>query len=199
MTYDDAVAALAAHRPAVIVVGASAGAIDVLDRILPSLPAAFAVPMVVVVHVPAERPSGLAELFAERCQLPVYEVEDKCPLTNAVYFAPPDYHVLVERTGTLALSTEDAVHFSRPAIDVLFESAADAFLHKAMGILLSGASADGAAGLARIRSAGGLTWVQAPATAAAVTMPESALALGPHAVLTPDEMSRALAAWGIRP
>jgi two-component system chemotaxis response regulator CheB len=96
------------------------------------------------------------------------------------------------------LSNEDAVHFSRPAIDVLFESVADAFHQRGMGILLSGASVDGAVGLQRIRDAGGLTWVQTPTSAAVSIMPESALALAPHDVMTPDEMGRALAQWGSR-
>jgi two-component system chemotaxis response regulator CheB len=196
VTVADAVSALDAFRPQVIAVGASAGAVDALGHILPRLPASLATPVVVVVHVPADRPSGLAQLFASRCQLPVLEAEDKYPLRGGVYFAPPDYHVLIERTLTLALSNDEEVHFSRPSIDVLFESVADSFQHRGVGILLSGASVDGAVGLQRIHRAGGLTWVQTPATAAVATMPESALALAPHAVLTVDVMGQAFARWG---
>lgn len=198
MTVAEAVAALETYRPQVIAIGASAGAVEALGQLLPRLPASLATPVVVVVHVPADRPSGLAQLFASRCQLPVREAEDKCPLGSGVFFAPPDYHVLIERTLTLALANDEAVHFSRPSIDVLFESVADSFQQRGMGILLSGASVDGAAGLQRIHRAGGLTWVQTPSTAAVATMPESALALAPHAVLTADVMGHAFARWGDR-
>jgi two-component system chemotaxis response regulator CheB len=198
MTAAEAVAALRAHEPSVIAIGASAGAVEALGALLPRLPASFMVPVVVVVHIPADRSSGLPQLFARKCELPVVEAEDKCPLTRGIVFAPPDYHLLVERSRTLALSVEDAVHFSRPAIDVLFESVADAFHQRGMGILLSGASVDGAAGLQRIRAAGGLTWVQTPDSASVSVMPESALALAPHDVMTPEEMGQALAQWGSR-
>ena len=196
MNVDRAIEALREARPDLVAIGGSAGAIEALDRILPPLPATFPVAVVVVVHVPPGRYSGLATLFEHRCRLPVCEVEDKCPMTRGIYFAPPDYHLLVERSSTFALSTEEAVHFSRPAIDVLFESVADAYVSNAMGILLSGASVDGAAGLGRIRAAGGITWVQDPAVATAPTMPEAALTLASHVRLTPDEMGRALATWG---
>jgi two-component system chemotaxis response regulator CheB len=198
MTAAEAVGALRAHEPLVIAIGASAGAVEALGALLPRLPASFTVPVVVVVHIPADRSSGLPQLFARKCELPVVEAEDKCPLTRGIVFAPPDYHLLVERSRTLALSVEDAVHFSRPAIDVLFESVADAFHQRGMGILLSGASVDGAAGLQRIRAAGGLTWVQTPDSASVSVMPESALALAPHDVMTPEEMGQALAQWGSR-
>jgi two-component system chemotaxis response regulator CheB len=195
MTVAEAVAALDAYDPLVVAIGASAGAVEALGQLLPQLPASLSAPVVVVVHVPPDRPSGLAQLFAGRCQVPVSEVEDKRPLQSGVFFAPPDYHVLIERTRTLALSNDEAVHFSRPSIDVLFESVAASFQHRGMGILLSGASVDGAAGLQRIQQAGGLTWVQTPSTATVATMPESALALARHAVLTADVMGHAFARW----
>ena len=198
MTAADALAALDARRPRIIAVGASAGAIEALTQILPVLPAAWQIPVVIVVHVPADRTSGIVPLFGSRCRIPVYEVEDKCPLQPAVYFAPPDYHVLVERIGTLALSADEPVHFSRPAIDVLFDSVAHAFGERSLGIVLSGASADGAAGLDHLRRAGALTWVQSPVSAAVATMPEAALTMAPHQTLTPAEMAQALAEWGGR-
>jgi two-component system chemotaxis response regulator CheB len=198
MTLAEAVDALDQHQPRVIAIGASAGAIDALNHLLPALPPSLSATVVVVVHVPADRSSALAELFAAKCQVPVAEAEDKCPMTNGVFFAPPDYHVLVERAGTLALSKEPPVNFSRPAIDVLFESVADGYRERGMGILLSGASVDGANGLCRIRMAGGLTWVQLPSSAAVPTMPESALALAAHAVMTPAAMGQALAQWESR-
>lgn len=184
------------RAPHLVAIGGSAGAIEALERILPPLPPTFPAVVVVVIHVAPGRYSGLAPIFDHKCRLSVCEVEDKRPMTCGIYFAPPDYHLLVERTGTFALSTEEAVHFSRPAIDVFFDSVADAYLGDAMGILLSGASVDGAAGLNRIRSAGGLTWVQDPAVAAVQTMPLAALNLAPHDRFTPEEMGAALAAWG---
>lgn len=199
MTVEEAVGALVRYQPQILAIGASAGAIDALGHILPRLPAAFDIPIAVVVHIPADRPSGLVQVFQHRCVLPVSEAEDKCPLNPGVYFAPPDYHLLVERVGTLALSNDEAVHFSRPAIDVLFDSIASSYRQRGMGILLSGASADGAAGLNHIRRAGGLAWVQTPASASVTTMPEAALALFDHPVMTPEEMGHALAVWKSRP
>ena len=113
-----------------------------------------------------------------------------------VYFAPPNYHLLVEADGGLALSADEPVNFSRPSIDVLFESLAHSFGRRALGILLSGANADGAAGLAAVKARGGLTWVQAPVTARVATMPEAALKLAEHHVLTPEAMGETLARWG---
>jgi two-component system chemotaxis response regulator CheB len=196
MSLSDAVAALRRQSPQLIAIGASAGAIDALGRILPGLPPTFVPSIVVVVHLPADRPSALADLFRERCQLPVDEAEDKWPLRPGIVFAPPDYHVLVERSGTLALANDEPVFFSRPSIDVLFDSVAVSYRERGMGILLSGASADGAAGLHRIQKCGGLTWVQTPSSAGSATMPEAALALSSHPQLTPDEIGLALATWG---
>lgn len=192
----DLTADLQANPPAVIVVGASAGAVDALMQFLPELPPQLPAPVVVVVHVPADRRSALPELFAQTCALPTREAEDKTmPDPSTVYFAPPDYHLLVERGGALALSVDEPVHHSRPSIDVLFESAADACGARVLGILMSGASRDGAEGLARIRDGGGHTWVQTPDTAQVSVMPRAALALAPHITLDPRSMGRALAAW----
>lgn len=191
-----AVDALVQHRPAMIVAGGSAGGVDALGRLLDDLPAALPAPMAVVVHVPPDRASALPALFGRRSALHVQEAEDKMSaVPGGVYFAPPDYHLLVERDGALALSGDAPVLFSRPSIDVLFESAAHAFGARTLGILLSGASADGAAGLALIRDMGGLTWVQRPDSAQVSVMPEAALARAPHATLEPEAMGRALTAW----
>jgi two-component system chemotaxis response regulator CheB len=111
-----------------------------------------------------------------------------------VYTAPPGYHLLAERGGTLALSVDEPVHFCRPAIDVLFDSAAYAFGDNLLGILLTGANEDGARGLAAIRAAGGLAWVQDPETAVASAMPQSALSLaGADRILSISDMAQALA------
>lgn len=169
-------------RPRAIVVGASAGAVDALSAILPRLPAEFAVPVIVVVHLPADRKSVMADLFKSKCRVDVREVEDKEPLRpGTVYFAPPDYHVLVEADERLSLSSEEAVHYSRPSIDVLFETAADVFASHLVGVILSGANSDGAAGLKKVRQAGGRALVQRPELAYASAMPQSALEACPDA------------------
>jgi two-component system chemotaxis response regulator CheB len=188
---------LRAHPPAVIAIGASAGAVEALMQLLPELPADLPAPVLVVVHVPSDRRSALPELFQKTCALPTREAEDKImPDPATVYFAPPDYHLLVEHDGALALSVDEPVHHSRPSIDVLFDSVAEAYGARALGILLSGASRDGADGLAHIRTAGGHTWVQAPETAQVAVMPRAALAIAPHPTLDPRSMGRAIAEWG---
>ncbi|NYI01277.1 chemotaxis protein CheB [Cupriavidus plantarum] len=175
------------RRPAAIVIGASAGGIEALNVLLPQLPADFAPPVIVVMHLRPDTPSLLPEVFGERCALPVREAEDKMPvLPRHIYTAPSDYHLLVERDGLIgpgegasfSLSVEPPVRYSRPSIDVLFESAAVAWRDGVLGILLSGANDDGARGLHAIRAGGGMTWVQSPASAAVATMPEHAIARG---------------------
>lgn len=189
-------AALQGNPPRIVAIGASAGAVDALGLLLPQLPATLPATVVVVVHVPPDAPSALPGLFAPRCALTTCEVEDKMELRSGrIYFAPPDYHVLAERDGTLALSVDEPVNHSRPSIDVLFESVALAWGASALGILLSGASDDGARGLARMRAAGGLTWVQTPESALIAVMPRAALALAPHATADPADMGAALEAW----
>ena len=188
--------ALREQPPTLIAIGASAGAVDALSQLLPELPATLGAPVLIVVHMPPGRRSALPELFSASCALATLEAEDKSmPDPGRVYFAPPDYHLLVERDGSLALSVDEPVHHSRPSIDVLFESVADALGGGALGILLSGASRDGADGLRRIRQAGGRTWVQAPETAQVAVMPQAALELAPHPTMDPRSMGRALAAW----
>lgn len=195
MTIAAALDGLRQVRPALIVVGASAGAVDVLSQLLPAL-RADSPPMAVVVHVPPDRPSALPDVLSNRAAVPVLEAEDKMiAQAGQVYFAPSDYHLLVERDGALALSADEPVLYSRPSIDVLFESAAHAFGRRALGILLSGANEDGARGLAALRERGGLTWVQRPESAAVPVMPQAALDLAPHTVLDPEEMAEALSRW----
>jgi two-component system, chemotaxis family, protein-glutamate methylesterase/glutaminase len=181
-------------RPRAVVIGASAGAIQALSLILPELPADFPLPVLIVVHVPADRDNILAPLFAPRCRMAVCEVEDKeLALPGTIYFAPPDYHLLVEADGSLSLSTDEPVLYSRPSIDVLFESAADAFGDAVLGIVLSGASADGAQGLRAICDAGGVALIEEPETAYADTMPLAAVAACPAArVLTLEAIAEYL-------
>lgn len=169
-----------------IVIGASAGALEALSVILPNLPADYPVPVFVVVHIPPDKRSVLAELFRAKCRMNVVEVEDKEPiLPGTVYFAPPDYHLLVENECALSLSSDEAVLFSRPSIDVLFESAADVYGERLTGIILTGANHDGARGLMMVASAGGDAIVQEPNEAFQAAMPEGAIALTPNASVMP--------------
>ena len=160
-----------------MVIGASAGAIHALSQILPVLPESFPLPILVVVHVPADAQSTLAELFVPKCKIRVKEAEDKELIQGGVvYFAPPNYHLLVEANGCLSLSSDEPENFSRPAIDVLFESAADVYGSGLVGIILTGASNDGAHGLKAICEAEGATGPGAGSHEAAVAavMPEAA-------------------------
>jgi two-component system chemotaxis response regulator CheB len=150
--------------------------VEALSVLLPALSAGLRAPLVVVVHLPRERPSLLAGIFAPKCALQVKEAEDKMRVEpGTVYFAPPDYHLLLDEGPQLALSIDELVHFSRPSIDVLFESAADIYGERLMGIILTGANDDGAAGLAAIHRAGGVTIVQEPDSAQVPLMALSAL------------------------
>ena len=165
-----------------IAIGASAGAVQALLKILPTLPEGYPLPVLIVVHVPPDRSNALVTLFQTKCRMPVKEAEDKEQVvTGTIYFAPSDYHLLVEADGSLALSLEEAVNHSRPAIDVLLETAADAYGPALVGIILTGANHDGAAGLRAVADAGGMTIVEDPAVAQVPTMPAAALAACPSA------------------
>jgi len=183
-----------------IVVGGSAGALDALSTILPALPGDFPIPIAVVMHVSPDGATLLAPVLASRCALAVKEAEDKEPIApGTVYLAPANYHLLIENDRWFSLSVDELVHYSRPAIDVLFESAADAYGPALLGILLTGANHDGARGMAAIHKAGGATIVQSPATAQAPTMPEAALRLfRPDLVLPLAEIGPYLARVGTR-
>lgn len=177
-----------------VVIGASAGAVEALSVLLKALPADFSLPVLVVVHLPRDRESTLAELFQSRCRVKVKEAEDKEPVRGGVvYFAPPDYHLLVEAEQRLSLSSDEPVLYSRPSIDVLFEAAADVYGAGLVGMILTGASSDGAKGLQAVCRAGGRALVQDPATAVAPAMPHAALQACPTArKLTLDQMAACL-------
>ena len=174
-----------------IVIGASAGGVDALSVLLPALPRGLRASVFIVLHLPRERPSLLAEIFAPMCALQVKEAEDKMRAEpGTVYFAPPDYHLLLDKGPQLALSIDELVHFSRPSIDVLFESAADIYAEHLMGIILTGANEDGAAGLAAIHRSGGVTIVQEPQSAQVPLMTLSALKRTPaDFVLSLDQIA----------
>jgi two-component system chemotaxis response regulator CheB len=173
-SFDQRVAAIEA-----VVIGASAGGIEALSVLLPELPSSTRAAILIVLHIPRERESLLAKIFAPRCALTVKEAEDKEPiLPGTVYFAPPDYHLQVDEGPCVSLSFDDPVNWSRPSIDVLFSSAADAYGARLMALLLTGGNQDGAAGLDAVRKAGGVTVVEDPASALCPTMPNEALRLG---------------------
>jgi two-component system chemotaxis response regulator CheB len=177
---------MAAQEIEAIVIGGSAGGLEALGVILPALPADFALPIAVVLHLPPSKPSYLSDVLGARTRLPVREPDDKEPvLRGHLYVAPPNYHLLIERGREFSLSVDALVHFSRPSIDVLFESAAEAYGSGVIAVLLSGANEDGAQGLAAVRKAGGETIVQAPATCVVATMPEAGLRLDPAARVLP--------------
>ena len=184
------------NSPAIIVMGGSAGSIEALSKILPALPGDFPVPVLVVVHIPPDKNSGLASLFRGKCTVSVHEARDKQPLdAGTVYFAPPDYHLQVEAEGYISLSYDEPLLFSRPSIDVLFESAADSFGKNVIGVVLSGGNNDGAQGLQTILARGGQGLVQSPSEALTPTMPQAALKACPSAdVRAAEEIAEQLKA-----
>lgn len=169
-----------------VVIGASAGGVDALGLLLPALRADLRAAVFVVVHLPRERPSLLVDIFQPKCAVPVREAEDKQAVQpGTVYFAPPDYHLLIDAGPQLALSTDEPVHYSRPSIDVLFESAALIYRRHLLGIVLSGGNDDGSDGLATVLRAGGSGIVQLPQSAAVPLMPAAALQRSPQALALP--------------
>ncbi len=145
-----------------------------MEVLISGLPGNFPVPIAAVQHRSAESTGSLALLLQRCCPLPVVEVEDKQEIVPGVFLGPPDYHLLIEE-GHFALSTSRPVRYARPSIDVLFESAADAYKEKAIAVLMTGANDDGARGIAKVKSRGGFTVVQDPATAECPVMPEAAI------------------------
>lgn len=178
-----------------VVIGASAGGVEAMLTVLGLLPASFSVPLVAILHLPEGRNSELSTVFERRLRRPVREAQDKASLDRGmIYVAGPSYHLSIEQDRSFSLSLEPRVHFSRPSIDVLFTSAADAYGDALAGVLMTGASQDGASGLAAVQQAGGLTVVQDPAEAKVATMPEAALQLlRPDHILTLQGIGELLA------
>ncbi|HEY0463135.1 MAG TPA: chemotaxis protein CheB [Polyangiaceae bacterium] len=159
-----------------LIMGASAGAVEALSQLLPAVPESARIPVVVIVHLPPNRASLLPEVFAARCLARVLEPEDKQPVTaGSIWFAPANYHLLFEADRSFAFSTDLPVNFSRPSIDVSFESAADVFGERLCCVVLTGANDDGAQGASVVRQKGGLVIVQDPNTAEAKQMPNAAI------------------------
>ena len=177
-----------------VVIGCSWGGFDGLRRLFSVLPADFPIPVVVAQHRLAQGEDGLDASMQSASSLPIMDVTDKEPLLGgAIYLAPADYHTIVDGKS-LALSTEDALNFARPSIDILFETAANSYGDSLIAVILTGANDDGAAGLRRVKELGGYTIIQNPGTAVRREMPDAALAqsrpdlvvaleeIGPHLV-----------------
>jgi two-component system chemotaxis response regulator CheB len=177
-----------------VVIGASAGGVEALSILLPALPSRTPMALMIVVHLPRDRPSLLVDIFSRKCAIKVREAQDKEPIEGGtVYFAPSNYHLLVDPGPQLALSVDDLVHHSRPSIDVLFESAAYVYRERLLGIILTGANGDGAEGLAMVHDRGGITVVQEPGTAHSSQMVVAAQRLRtPDYVMTLEEIAEML-------
>jgi two-component system, chemotaxis family, protein-glutamate methylesterase/glutaminase len=174
-----------------VVIGVSAGGLQALKVILPFLPESFPVPVAIVQHISEDSDSYLAEYLNRICSITVKEAEDKEFMNpGTAYLAPPGYHLLIEPGHSFSLSVDPRVNYACPSIDILFESAADIFKDKLIGIVLTGANADGSNGLKKIKAFGGLAIVQNPVTAEARYMPQAALdAASPNYVVNLDEIA----------
>ncbi|MVM31768.1 chemotaxis protein CheB [Spirosoma sp. HMF4905] len=164
----------------IVLIGGSTGSIDVLLKLLPALPPTLSFALIIVLHRKNTSDSTLANLFSLKTNLPLKEVDDKDSIVpGMIYLAPADYHLLIEQDGTFSLDDSEKVNYSRPSIDVTFESTADVYGPSLVGILLSGANADGTNGLSAIKRAGGVTIVQQPETAQVAFMPQQAILSAP--------------------
>jgi two-component system chemotaxis response regulator CheB len=178
-----------------IAIGGSAGGIATMQTILKKIPTGFRIPIVVVIHLPANNHGLLSKVLGGWTKNPLREPNDKDPVeAGTIYTAPSGYHLMVEREKIFCVNLDDPVQFSIPSIDVFFESAAEAYGNKVLGIVLSGANEDGAQGLNRLIEVGGMGIVQDPSTAQSPLMPSSALKAAPSAIsLSPEEIGEFLA------
>ena len=171
----------------VVAIGASAGGVEALHAVVSTLPRDFPVPVLIVQHMDPRHKSMLAGLLGRRCKLPVKQASHDEPIEfGTIYIARPDMHLIV-RGDRLCLTDTKLVHFSRPSIDLLFESVADTYGDRAIGVVLSGSGVDGAAGIRAIKTKGGTTLIQDPGSAAHTGMPQAARATGCVDVTLPLE------------
>jgi two-component system chemotaxis response regulator CheB len=162
-----------------IVIGTSAGGLLVLTTLLEALPADFSIPLIVVQHRSKDERNLLEEVLSRKCKIAIKQADEKEKIEKgSVYFAPPDYHLLIEKDHTFSLNFDTKVNYSRPAIDILFETAAYVFKEKLLAMILTGANADGAVGIKTIKKQGGTTIAQKPATAQFPAMPQAAIDTG---------------------
>lgn len=163
------------RRPELMIIGGSAGSLQVILGILPVIDPGFPLPILIILHRNSVFESSLEELFASRTRAPIKEVEEKeSILPGTIYIAPADYHVLIEEDHTFSLDYSERVNFSRPSIDVSFHCAGDVYGTALMCLLLSGGNADGVDGLQYVKGRGGVVVVQDPATAEVPYMPQHA-------------------------
>ncbi|MTW13879.1 chemotaxis protein CheB [Pseudoduganella eburnea] len=186
--------AVAGRKTEAVVIGASAGGVSALLQVLPVLPRGYRLPIIVVLHVRSGRPNQLVDVFQQKVAMPVSEAGDKeAIIPGTLYFAPADYHLLIENDRSFSLSCDAPLHFNRPAIDITMETAADAYGASLAAILMTGANEDGAAGMAAIGKAGGLTVVQDPSEAEVEVMPQEAIDLrAPDLILPLDQIKQLL-------
>ena len=162
-----------------VVIGTSAGGLFALTSILECLPEDFSLPVIVVQHRSKDEKNLLEEVLAQKCKIKIRQADEKESIKGCmVYFAPPDYHLLIERNNTFSLTTDPKVNYSRPSIDVLFETAAIVYKHRLLAIILTGANHDGAAGMKRVKEKGGTTIAQEPDSAQFPAMPKAAIDTG---------------------
>ena len=182
-----------------VVIGGSAGSFSVLRDLVRALPVHTTVPMLIVMHLPPEPRSPFAELLAEDSPIPVKEAEDKERIApGTIYIAPPNYHLLVEKDHCLALAADEPVNFSRPSIDVLFESAAEAFGERLLAVVLSGASVDGAKGVRAVAGRRGRVIAQAPESSEHAVMPSAAIAACPTCTaLAPNALAKLFSSFDV--
>jgi two-component system chemotaxis response regulator CheB len=177
-----------------VVVGVSSGGMEVLYMILKSLQGSFPLPLIIVQHMHSNSDNYLAQSLNEKCKMTVKEAEEKENIKPGnVYIAPPNYHLLIEDDRTFSFAITERVNFARPSIDVLFETAADVYKEKLIGIILTGANYDGSQGLKKIKDMGGMAIVQDPFTAKIESMPRAALAATDvDYILPPEKIGSAL-------
>lgn len=167
---------LSTNNTHVVVIGASAGGIPVIQTILSGLPNDFKTPIIIVIHRLKNTNSGLASVFESHTKIPIKEADDKEYLkANTIYIAPANYHLLMEEDKRISLSYSEMVNYSRPAIDISFDCIADVYEYNTIGVLLTGANKDGALGLQKIESKGGKVIVQDPSEAAFKVMPQAGI------------------------
>jgi len=159
-----------------VVMGMSSGGMNVMKTVFPLLPAGFTLPIIIVQHLSPQSDSTWIEIIDKMCALPVTEAEEKEQiLPGKIYVAPPNYHLLIEKNKSFSLTIDERINYARPSIDVLFESAADAYREKLIGIICSGSNHDGSMGLKKIKDNGGLAIAQDPLSAESYYMPETAV------------------------
>lgn len=181
---------LRAIRSEAVVLGVSAGGFEVIKQLVTSVHAEFSIPIIIVQHISDFSRGEWVGLLDKQCKIRVKEVEEKEEISGGiVYLAPPNYHLLIEPDKTFTLTVDERVNYARPSIDVLFESAAQAYGSGLVGIIGTGANFDGANGLLKIKEYGGVTIVQDPDTAEVEVMPQAAIsAAKPHLILSVNEI-----------